>query len=790
MRVLIVDDHEVVRRGVRHLLWTVAGVVVCGEAEDGLEAIAKAQELKPDIITMDISMPKLNGLEATREIKRILPQIEILILSQHDVPEMMKQALNAGASGYVVKSAISTALVAAIEKVRRGETSFDATIFADKETTVDTQEILQRTVAFEKALRNSEEQLRMAMDAGKLGAWDWDIPRNKVSWTDRIYEFHGLERGAFDGTVEAFAKLVHPDDRERVQRLLEDALNKRVPYEVEFRTIRPSGEVRWLFGRAEVFRDNAGVPIRMLGIVHDITERKQAEQAVHESEQQFRVLADSIPELCWMARPDGHIFWYNQRWYEYTGTRPQQMEGWGWQSVHDPKVLPEVLEKWHESIATGQAFEMVFPLRSAAGEFRTFLTRVRPLKDASGNVLRWFGTNTDITAQKRVEDALRQSEERLRAAFSQTYSFLALLEVDGTIIEINRAAQEAAGCTREELVGRKFWERWWARLPEETAILKASIARAAKGESVREEGYFCLPDGTRRFADRTLSPVKDESGRVTMVVATGLDITEQKELRDKLEARVMERTRELEEKNKVLQEQAKTVRELSGRLLRSQDEERRRIAREMHDGVGQVVAAVAMNIPTIAKEKDKLSPDAARSLEEIGAMVQEISAEIRTVSYLLHPPLLDEVGLESALRWYVEGFAERSKIGVALELSSDLGRLSQDQELALFRVVQECLTNIHRHSGSSTATVRLSRNDKEARLEVKDDGKGMSGKTQSEISSGESRGVGLRGMRERVRQIGGALEVQSNGDGTLVTVALPLSSSANAAKVESGTATA
>ena len=132
------------------------------------------------------------------------------------------------------------------------------------------------------------------------------------------------------------------------------------------------------------------------------------------SEEQFRLLAESIPQLAWMARPDGHIFWYNRRWYDYTGTTPEQMEGWGWQSVHDPEMLPEVLERWAASIAEGKPFEMVFPLRGADGRFRQFLTRVMPSRDAEGRVLGWFGTNTDIDEQKRAEEALRESEERLR----------------------------------------------------------------------------------------------------------------------------------------------------------------------------------------------------------------------------------------------------------------------------------------------------------------------------------------------------------------------------------------
>ena len=142
-------------------------------------------------------------------------------------------------------------------------------------------------------------------------------------------------------------------------------------------------------------------------------ERAQVARELRASEGQFRPLAETIPNLAWMAHPDGSLFWYNRRWYEYTGTKPEQMEGWGWQSVHDPKALPQVLERWKGSIASGQPFEMVFPLKGADGAFRSFLTRVEPVKDNRGHVVRWFGTNTDITDQKRTEEELRRINREL-----------------------------------------------------------------------------------------------------------------------------------------------------------------------------------------------------------------------------------------------------------------------------------------------------------------------------------------------------------------------------------------
>ncbi len=235
-----------------------------------------------------------------------------------------------------------------------------------------------------------------------------------------------------------------------------------------------------------------------------------------------------------------------------------------------------------------------------------------------------------------------------------------------------------------------------------------------------------------------------------------------------LEERVRERTKELNVANQGL-------RQLSGRILHMQDEERRRIARELHDSVGQTLAALSMNLTLVRADIERLTKTAA-ALADSEALVEDMTKEVRTISHLLHPPLLDEAGLASALRWYIEGFAQRSKIEVDLELPGDFDRLSQETETAIFRMVQESLTNIHRHSGSLLAKVRISRSNGEVRVEVADRGKGMAPDKQIELASVGPPGVGIRGMRERLRQLGGTLEIQSDGKGTVVTAHLPVTS--------------
>ena len=232
-----------------------------------------------------------------------------------------------------------------------------------------------------------------------------------------------------------------------------------------------------------------------------------------------------------------------------------------------------------------------------------------------------------------------------------------------------------------------------------------------------------------------------------------------------LEEAVKQRTVELDRTND-------NLRELSARLLQLQDDERRRIARELHDSVGQMLAALGMNLAAVGTDLEHLIKT-ANTVTDSAALVQDLSREVRTISHLLHPPLLDEAGLASALRWYVEGFAQRSKIKVDLEFPADFGRLSRESETAIFRTVQECLTNIHRHSGSPTARIRIAASGTDVRVEVEDHGKGIPQQRQLETSSMGIPGVGIRGMRERLRQLGGTLDIHSTGKGTLIVAQLP-----------------
>jgi PAS domain S-box-containing protein len=351
-----------------------------------------------------------------------------------------------------------------------------------------------------------------------------------------------------------------------------------------------------------------------------------------------------------------------------------------------------------------------------------------------------------LAAHKLQLDASEQRYHMLIEGVKDYAIFL--LTPNGDVASWNLGAERIKGYQAEEIIGRHFScfypeEDIHANKPEQQLKVAISEGRA------EDEGWRLRKNGSRFWADAVITPLWSNTGQLQGFSKIVRDITERRRAEENL-------------------------RKLSGQLLQAQDEERRRLARELHDSAGQIAAALNMKLSALQSETGNINPHARSLVKDSLSLVDDLSKEVRTVSHLLHPPLLDELGLSSALRNYVKGFAERSNIKVDLEIAADVGRLSRESETAIFRVVQESLTNIHRHSGSSVASIRVSRTEGAVCVEVTDKGKGIPAGKQLEMRSDGKAGVGIRGMQERLRQLGGVLEIQSHGAGTVVLARLPI----------------
>jgi len=389
-------------------------------------------------------------------------------------------------------------------------------------------------------------------------------------------------------------------------------------------------------------------------------------------------------------------------------------------------------------------------------------------------------TITDLTERRRAQAAIT----RLELIAASVDEAIIIHTPDGIITSWNQAAERIYGYVEEEVVGRHVSI---IHPPGYKHELKALFETVLKQEKVDAfETVRIRKGGERVYVWINAVPLSDGSGSPTCVAQIVSDLTERKRAEEALRQSVSERRRAEETLREneaqlrlanekletVVQKRTASLRHLSAKLMRSQDEEHRRIARNLHDSLGQYLASIKMNLELLSHSD---TPNKDEVLSSTLESVERSIAETRTLSCLLHPPLLDEVGFASAARWYTDEFAKRSGIKVKLDLPEELERLPELEGIALFRILQESLTNVHRHSGSSSVEIGLSVTENQVVLSVRDFGRGMpAGLRQSSDQNGNHVGVGLSGMRERATDLGGRFDIESNSCGTAIIVALPL----------------
>jgi len=771
VRILIADDHEVVRRGVRSLLTSRKEWDVCGEAVDGRDAVKKAKELKPDVVVLDISMPHLNGFEAARLIHKEVPQSKILILSQHNVSEMLQTALDAGARGYVSKSEVSRDLLPAVEAIIHNRSPFISqtgnngdgisanaySALSENTTGIAAQPGELELLAERNHLRELFMQLPAAIGimSGPEQRWSFVNPayvravgrksdKDLLGKTVRESLPELKDQGFFDLLDQVYRSGVPFVGTEMKVKL--DRVASGLPEEAFFNFIY------------QPVRNAAGAVEAIFVHAVEVTDHVLARRTMEKNENRFRLAQVAAQIGTWEWDPDGKNTSLSSELHHMFGTEasdPDHVQTW------KSRVLAEDMAKVQaaiqESLKTG-SMEFEYRYQDPQRGLRWFYCK--GCRFTEGDT-RLFGVVLDITERKQIAEALRNAHEELEARVQQRTAELQrrteevsaqadllnlandaifVRTLDDKITYWNQGAERLYGWSRAEVLQKTPHQILRTEFPQPFEEIKAQLLRDGQWQG---ELTHSKRDGSRITVASRWSMWWSPEGKPLGFLEVNSDITERKRAEEGL-------------------------RTISGRLLQMQDDERRRIARELHDSAGQTLVALDMNLASIQREAKQLSPQALKTCSESLDLVKELSRELRTISHLLHPPILDEAGLPSAVRWYVEGFAERSKIRVNLDLDANLGRLSSECETAIFRIVQESLTNIHRHSGSPTASINISRTRREVRLGVHDQGKGISGSMK--------RGVGIQGMHERVRQLGGRLQINSGKGGTSVVAILPTES--------------
>ncbi len=525
-----------------------------------------------------------------------------------------------------------------------------------------------------------------------------------------------------------------------------------------------SSDVLWTLVDAIPQRTDQGEIASVIVSITNITELKRAESALRTSEELFRTLVQNSHVGVVLFGPNQEIQFANQASLAMFGRKEEEVLGMRGIDLsltplnEDGTEMPLSMRAVPRAIATRQAIrnEVMGWRRAGSNDVLWLQGEAVPLLGENGEVERLITSFVDITKRKQTEEALRASEKLFRTLVENLHVGIALIGPNQEIQFANRASSKMFGLNEMQSLGKRAVDLGMTPLNEDGTEMPVSMRPVARAIAARQAVLNWVM-GWRRAGSHDVLwihgeavPLFGKNGELESVIAAYSDITKRKQAEEAL-------------------------RQLSTRLLQLQDEERRRLGRELHDVLAQSVMAVNLNLAQVARSSVPLDKQAKHALSEARGVLGEMSREIRTLSYLLHPPVLDELGLASAVQEYATGFSERSGIALEVEIQAGFGRLAQEAETALFRVVQESLSNIQRHSGSQAARIRLLGSSDSVELQVSDQGRGMDQLTVERGSSvGTRLGVGILGMRERMAQLGGRLEVESSSSGTTVRATIPL----------------
>jgi PAS domain S-box-containing protein len=604
--------------------------------------------------------------------------------------------------------------------------------------------------AFRDAWKNHVEAIKtrasLLQDAEALagiGSWEFDLVNRTRTWSDQMLRIMEVDLDRETAGVDPVWSRLYPEDREAVRACLDRAIVERTPFALEFRAHLPSGRDAVFSARGRVLCDRAGQPTRLIGVTWDVTAQREREERLLKREA-LLLQTERVANLgTWHHDYRTDKLTASEDLMKIYGLRSQEEFD---RKLHWTRMDPSDHEQALRNMARAKeecgTFDVTLRYHHPDGGLRILNLRCVSLPGEDGTPVSAIGVTQDVTKRAEHEEGLRKNQMLLSHAerIAQFGSWERDLAT-GRMCFSKHAVEIFGLASESEWTSESHWERVH---PADRKSRDTMRQAWAEGRAFDHVLRYRRPDGEQRIFHTRGLTLQDAAGTPVRAIGVVQDVTEQRRAEEELHR-------------------------LSRRLMHTRDNERRRLARELHESAGQSLAALKMTLGCI---RDQLPQEPGVShllLQSAGELADEAIREVRTISYLIHPPLLDEAGLGLALRLYLKGFSDRSGIEVKLEGDEDFGRTVQEAETTLFRVVQEALTNVHRHSGSRTAQVHLARAGGKMIVEVSDQGRGL-----PDARRARHRGVGIAGMLERVKHLNGELEFASEpGQGTTIRAILP-----------------
>jgi len=606
----------------------------------------------------------------------------------------------------------------------------------------------------QSVLRDSEERLRLAMEAANLGGWEWDGKTGRNPWFGRTDALLGITPGDRSGSAQDFWDRVHPEERDQLRKDVEIAKQRRTEFDQEFRVVWKDGTVRWLRSQGRFLYTSDGEAERMLGIVRDITEHKRAEQALLQREMELNE-AQSLAQVGswrWDVKTDT-VTW-SRELFRIAGMDPSlpavSYKDHG--KIYTPESWKRLQAAVEEALRSGRSYELDLEMVRADGARRWLIARGEAQFDASGAVVQLHGTVHDITERKQIEQAVREGEERFRLVANTAPVMIWMAEPDKLCNYFNEPWLAFTGRTLEEELGNGWAE---GVHPEDFASCLDTYVKAFdRRQNFRMEYRLRRHDGEYRWILDIGVPRFNPDGSFAGYIGSCIDVTERKLANEALSG-------------------------ISRKLIEAHEEERTHLARELHDDINQRLALLEIELEELELSPSNSGEEISKRANTARKRISEIGAEIQTISHRLHSSKLEYLGLAAAVKSFCKEVSEKQKVEVSLSADQVPPSMPYEISLSLFRVLQEALRNAVKHSGVRQFEVELRGTPDTIQLSVHDAGVGF-----DLIKTMANPGLGLISMQERIRLVKGTISIVSTPDtGTTIQACVHLSVSSRVGQV-------